>query len=72
MRTRDEIWQRLNELSAEIEELRREIILLPDTTEAEVAADEQAWARLGEISKDVSRLWTGPDAVGEIRSQREK
>ena len=59
----------LDRLYAELAALRRHVLLnLP----AEKGQSSKAWEDLVAASKDISAQWTGPDAVAEIRAQREK
>lgn len=66
--------ERLDRLYAELAELKKQVILGRVETELVVhrPTDDslKAWHDLVAAAKDVSALWQGPDAVGEIREQR--
>ena len=71
------IEQRIKELSAELSELEREVMLARLSQPRQLTAEQRergraARADMRELAKEVGRLWTGPGAVEEIRQQREK
>lgn len=72
------IEQRIKDMSAELSELEREVVLARLTqprqlTPEEREANEAVWNDVVELSEEVGRLWRGPaDAADEIRQQREK
>ncbi len=71
------IEQRIKELSAELSELEREVMLARLSQPRQLTAEQRErsraaledWRQMGE---EVDRLWDGPGAVEEIRQQREK
>lgn len=63
-----DIEQRLDRMYAELGELRR---LLIQSVGPRKTRNEDAWQQFLAASEQVSELWTGPDAVEEIRAQRE-
>lgn len=70
------IEQRIKDLSAELSELEREVIQArlaqPRAQEAR-ARGRAAVEDIRQLAKEIDRLWVGPpDAVDEIRQQREK
>lgn len=63
------IQRHLDQLYATPAELKRHVIVrLP----VERRRNEKAWKDLFAASEEVSALWKGPDAVEEIKAQREK
>lgn len=66
---REEIERQLESLFAAISGLKRYLILHSPAAPGEASP---AWKDLMDASKEISERWTGPDAVEEIRSQREK
>jgi hypothetical protein len=65
----DAISERLDRLSAELAELRRLVVLASGQAEQD---DEAVWRDLLATVEEVSDQWQGPDAVAEIRAQRER
>jgi len=63
------IKERLNHILGEVIGLKRDLITL-DVKDKNKA--ESAWADLVSAIPEVTRLWRGPGAVAEIKSQREK
>ena len=61
--------ERVDRLYAELADIKREMILNRRT---EWPANEAAWEDFLALSEEISSRWTGPGAVEEIRSQREK
>ena len=59
----------LERMSQEISDLMK-ILMKVDIRDRE--RREEAWRSLLDASEEVTRLWKGPSAVEEIRSQREK
>lgn len=59
----------LDRLTQEISEIKK---ILIKTEIRDKKKTEMAWKDLMEASKEISRLWQGPSAVGEIKAQREK
>jgi hypothetical protein len=63
------VQQHIDWLYAELASLKRLVI----TSEAShPPTNRLAWADLKEVAKEISSQWSGPDAVEEIRAQREK
>jgi len=67
-----EVEERIEKLYAELRELRRYVITHLPPVEQSSAAEEAAWADLTGAAEEISASWTGPGAVDETRSQREK
>ena len=63
------IEQQLDRLYADLAELKRALIT---SSRAENVSDSFAWQDLFATTEEVSAQWIGPDAVDEIRMQREK
>jgi hypothetical protein len=59
----------LERMSQEISDLMK-ILMKVDIRDRE--RREEAWRSLLDASEEVTRLWKGPSAAEEIRSQREK
>ena len=71
------IEQRIKDLSAELSELEREVMLARLSQPRSLTPEERERSRaarqdMRELAMEVGRLWTGPGAVEEIRQQREK
>ncbi len=71
------IEQRLKDLSAELSELQREVMLARLSQPRQLSPEERERNRAAfedwrQMAEEVGRLWTGPGAVEEIRQQREK
>jgi hypothetical protein len=64
-----DVQQHIDRLYSELSELKRALIL---RSMAAGPDDEKAWQDQIEASEEISNLWTGADAVEEIREQREK
>ena len=69
MQATAEIRTYLDHITQDIEELKKMLILRGPANRRKT---EEAWKDLMELSKKISRQWTGPDVVEEIRDQREK
>lgn len=65
----EHIEQRLDKIYEELHEIRHLLALQPS---GQKGHNEQPWQEFLVASEQVSALWTGPDAVDEIRAQREK
>ena len=65
----DDVLERVDRLYAELGDLKRQLIL---RGASEQAQDEASTADLDSLVREVSALWSGPDAIEEIRYQREK
>jgi|GEM_PF-740304 len=63
------IRERIDRLYAELAEIKRYVIL---HASPETEKNYSVWKDLPQLSQQISALWTGPDAVEEIRQQREK
>ena len=63
------IKEHLDSIEREVIQLRKAVIYgkLVDSDR-----NQKAWAKLMELSDEISERWEGPAAVEEIRSQREK
>lgn len=59
----------ISRLYAELAELKRYVV---KHTPVEVERGSSAWQDLMDAATQISTRWSGPDAVQEIRSQREK
>lgn len=62
------IERQIDRLYAELAALKRQVI----TQVTARADDEDTWNDLWSAAREISALWTGPDAVDEIRAQRDK
>lgn len=65
----DAITHKLDQIMHEIVELRKALVLLKKDAKERT---NLAWADLMSLSEEITKLWQGPSAVDEIRSQREK
>ena len=68
--------QRIKELSAELSELEREVMLARLSQPRQLTPEQRARSRAAledwrQMAEEVDRLWDGPGAVEEIRQQRE-
>ncbi len=64
-----DVEKRLDQMYAELASLKRIVLLsLP----AQQTKDEKTWDDLMAASVEISEKWTGPGAVEEIRTQRER
>jgi hypothetical protein len=68
MDSMDDVLERLDQIYAELGEIKRYLIL----NRPPRPVDDDVWAEFLALSDEVSALWTGPGAVEEIRSQRDK
>lgn len=68
MSTQAEVEKRFQDLYSALAELKREVILERSAPMAQRAA---GWDDFVAVADAVSSRWSGPDAVDEIRSQRE-
>ena len=71
------IEQRIKDLSAELSELEREVVLARLSQPRSLTPEERERSRAAledwrHMAEEVGRLWTGPGAVDEIRQQRER
>ncbi len=69
--------QRIKELSSELSELEREVVLARLAQPRRLTPEERERGRaaredMRELAREVGRHWTGPGVVEEIRQQREK
>ena len=64
-----EIKKYLDHITQDVEEARKILLTLENTKKQK---SESAWKEWDELSKEVSKLWIGPDAVDEIKNQRDK
>ena len=69
MMSLEEMRSSIDKLYGELAKLKRQLILRGP---ARGAADDAAWEDLMVLSREIGARWTGPDAVDEIRAQREK
>ncbi|MBI3979013.1 MAG: hypothetical protein HY331_12590 [Chloroflexi bacterium] len=65
----EQIQRHLDRLYAELAELKRHLIV---RSAGEVTPSQRAWCDLMEAAEEISARWSGPSALDEIRSQREK
>jgi hypothetical protein len=63
------IKEHLDSIEREVIQLRKAIIYGKPIDHDK---NQKAWAKLIELSDEISERWEGPAAVEEIRSQREK
>jgi len=68
MKPTEELLQELDHLAEHVDALRRLLLSQPIRRRKAPAN----WPALDELIEEVSAKWTGPDAVTEIRAQREK
>lgn len=66
------IERELKRISQRVEELRKKVIVRKSAQSKGTKAQLDAFKRWEELGKRVSAKWKGPDAVEEIRLQREK
>jgi hypothetical protein len=62
--------EHLDKLSKEVSLMRK--IIICQGVDDDKGKSEKAWNDLRDASKEISRMWSGPAAVEEIRNQREK
>lgn len=69
MNTTDDILQELDHLEEHVANMRRLLLAKPARRQRK---GQKPLSTLDELIKEVSERWSGPDAVTEIREQREK
>lgn len=61
--------RKVERLEQELEELQQ---VLQQWQRSAEKGSEKAWQNLVKLTKEVSARWQGPDAVEEIKNQRDK